>query len=70
MPKRGFASVTLRRDVAELLRVRARLSGLGLNEYLLRVLNWNGSPEPATRVQIPAAALASLKTSFITSFNK
>jgi len=38
MPKRGFVSVTLKLDVAELLRTKARLSGLGLKEFLL-ILN-------------------------------
>ena len=38
MPKPGYTCVTLRKDVARLLRSKAQQSNLGLNELLLKLL--------------------------------
>jgi len=34
MPKEGMTGITLRNEVADLLRTRAKAMGMGLNEFL------------------------------------
>jgi len=34
MPKKGMIGITLRKEVAELLRERAKVARMGLNEFL------------------------------------
>ncbi|MEM2153046.1 MAG: hypothetical protein QW241_08045 [Candidatus Bathyarchaeia archaeon] len=38
MPKKGYVSMPLRADLASRLRAESRMHGLGLNEYLVRLL--------------------------------
>ncbi|MBS7636106.1 hypothetical protein KEJ37_01975 [Candidatus Bathyarchaeota archaeon] len=59
MPKPGMAGICLKKEVAELLRAKAKEAKMGINDFLKAVLAktpLNGPPEPETRVQIPAAA--------------
>ena len=39
MPKPGYTTITLKTEVAQLLKQKARAAGLGLNHYLLVLLN-------------------------------
>ena len=39
MPKPGMKGITLKSEVAELLRQKAREAGMGLNEFLLTILS-------------------------------
>ena len=39
MPKPGYTTITLKTEVAQLLKQKARAAGLGLNQYLLALLN-------------------------------
>ena len=60
MPKPGMTGICLKTEVAQLLRAKAKEAKMGINDFLTFILMGeplNGPPEPATRVQIPAAAL-------------
>ena len=39
MPKKGYTGITLKTEIAELLRQKAKESGLSINQYLLWLLN-------------------------------
>ncbi|MHA1664300.1 MAG: hypothetical protein ACTSVW_00490, partial [Candidatus Njordarchaeales archaeon] len=39
MPKPGYTTITLKTQVAQLLKQKAQHAGLGLNQYLLALLN-------------------------------
>ena len=61
MPKPGMVGVSLKREVAQLLRAKAKEANMGINDFLIALLmeksssNWPFEPE--TRVQIPPGAL-------------
>ncbi len=60
MPKPGMAGICLKKEVAELLRAKAKEAKMGINDFLMTVLSktpLNGPLKPRTRVQIPAGAL-------------
>jgi len=59
MPKPGMTGICLKTEVAELLRTKAKEANMGINDFLTFLLMekpLDRPPEPATRVQIPAAA--------------
>jgi len=39
MPKKGYTGITLKTEIAQLLRQKAKESGLSINQYLLWLLN-------------------------------
>jgi len=39
MPKEGYTGITIKTEVAQLLRQKAKEHGLNLNQYLLWLLN-------------------------------
>ena len=39
MPKAGYTGITLKTEIAQLLRQKAKQSGLNINQYLLRLLS-------------------------------
>ena len=39
MPKKGYTGITLKTEIAQLLRQKAKESGLNINQYLLWLLN-------------------------------
>ena len=39
MPKNGYTGITLKTEIAQLLRRKAKESGLNINQYLLWLLN-------------------------------
>ena len=59
MPKPSMVGVSLKREVAQLLRAKAKEANMGINDFLIALLmekssNWPFEPE--TRVQIPPGA--------------
>jgi len=60
MPKSGMTTISLKKDVAELLRAKAKEAKMGINSFLKDILTKNTQKrpfEPETRVQIPPGAL-------------
>jgi len=71
MPKPGMVGVSLKREVAQLLRAKAKEANMGINDYLTFLLMekpFNGPFEPETRVQIPPGALLYQKLFSYSSF--
>ena len=52
MPKTGYTGITLKSDVAALLRERARKAGLGLNEFLLTLLGQSHNSPRRARFKV------------------
>jgi hypothetical protein len=50
MPKPGYASITLKADVARLLKTEAEKRRLGLNELLLKLLKDSPNTTVNTRL--------------------
>lgn len=48
MPKKGYTGISLKTEVAELLRSKAKQAGLGINDYLTALLLGPSWDRPAT----------------------
>ena len=57
MPKKGYVAVTLKKEVAELVRGQAKVSGMCLNDYLLSLTASERLALRRPRVQIPPGPL-------------
>ena len=53
MPKRGYVSLTLKREVADLLRARAKQAHMGINDLLETLLlgQSRNRPKPNNTLQ-------------------
>ncbi|MCD6530063.1 hypothetical protein J7L06_07250 [Candidatus Bathyarchaeota archaeon] len=49
MPKRGYVGLTLKREVADLLRARAKQTHIGINDYLKTLLLGPSRDGPNTK---------------------
>ena len=59
MPKPGMTGICLKKEVAQLLRAKAKEANMGINDFLMALLMKkpiNGPFEPETRVRIPPGA--------------
>ena len=68
MPKFGMVGVTLKSEVAGLLRSRAKQAGMGLNEFLLAILtgpseDCPNSPITVSKINLVLSLVS--KTEFI-----